>query len=137
MWEGLTVWVGVNKRDMVMVAQMMETIRFGLLEPDFYLRRVLPNIEEMLRKTILGNARPYYNQPRCPQSLLFTFGGWSGSGPVSTISVFDPAAAMWRDLIITLPYNWAYMATAVVGTDIFLCGGHMDTVSAACEQLSV
>jgi hypothetical protein len=33
---------------------------------------------------------------------------------------------MWRDLTITLLYNWAYMATVVVGTDIFLCGGHMD-----------
>ena len=45
---------------------------------------------------------------------------------MSTISVFDPAAAMWRDLTITLPYNWAYMATVVVGTYIFLCGGPMD-----------
>ena len=45
---------------------------------------------------------------------------------MSTISVFDLTAAMWRDLTITLLYNWAYMATAVVGTDIFLCGGHMD-----------
>jgi hypothetical protein len=33
---------------------------------------------------------------------------------------------MWRNLTITLPYNWAYMATMVVGTDIFLCGGPMD-----------
>ena len=40
-WEGLTIWVGDNKRDMVMAAQMMETFRFGLLEPDFYLARVL------------------------------------------------------------------------------------------------
>jgi hypothetical protein len=64
---------------------MMETIRFGLLEPDFYLRRVLPKTEEILRKTNLGT---YSNQPRFPQSLLFTFGGWSGSGPGSTISVF-------------------------------------------------
>ena len=31
-----------------------------------------------------------------------------------------------RDLTITLPYNWAYMSNLVVGTDIFLCGGHMD-----------
>ena len=87
-WEGLMVWVGDSKRDMVEVAQMMETtIRFGLLEPDFDPRRVLPQFEEILRKSNLGNARPYFNQPRCPQSLLFTFGGWSGSGPVSTISV--------------------------------------------------
>ena len=33
--------MGDNKRHMVEVAQMMETIMFGLLEPDFYLRRVL------------------------------------------------------------------------------------------------
>ena len=46
--EGLMAWVGDNKRDMVEVAQMMETIMFGLLEPDFYLRRVLPNIEEII-----------------------------------------------------------------------------------------
>ena len=75
MWKGLMVWVEDNNRDIVEVAQMMETIRFGLLEPDFYLRRVLPKTEEILRKTNLGNARPYSNQPRCPQSLLFTFGG--------------------------------------------------------------
>ena len=54
-----------------------------------------------------------FNQPRYPESRI-------------TISVFDPAAAMWRDLTITLPYNWAYMATVVVGTDIILCEGHMD-----------
>ena len=47
-WEGLMAWVGDNKRDMVEVAQMMETIMFGLLEPDFYLRRVLPNIKEII-----------------------------------------------------------------------------------------
>ena len=40
--------------------------------------------------------------------------------------MFDPDAALWRDLTITLPYNWVYMATVVVGTEIFLCGGHMD-----------
>ena len=27
-----------------------------------------------------------------------------------------------------MPYNWAYMATVVVHTDIFLCGGHMDRI---------
>jgi hypothetical protein len=36
-WEGLMVWVGDNERDMVEVAQMMETVRSGLLEQDFYL----------------------------------------------------------------------------------------------------
>ena len=41
-------------------------------------------------------------------------------------SFFDPAPVMWRDLNITLPYNWSYMATMVAGTDIFLCVGHMD-----------
>ena len=49
MWEGLTVWVGVNKRDMVMVAQMMLTIRFGLLQPDFYLR----NVEEASIESVI------------------------------------------------------------------------------------
>jgi hypothetical protein len=55
MWQFITLvlcrlmaWVGDNKRHMVEVAQMMETIMFGLLEPDFYLRRVLPNIEEII-----------------------------------------------------------------------------------------
>ena len=47
---------------------------------------------------------------------------------MSTISVVDLTATMWRDLTITLLYNWAYMATAVVGTDIFLCGGHMHRI---------
>ena len=42
--EELMAWVGDNKRDMVEVAQMMETLLFGLLEPDFYLRRVLQGI---------------------------------------------------------------------------------------------
>ena len=79
-----------------------------------------------MRKTNLSNKRPYSIQPKCPQSLLFNFSGWSGSGPVSTTSFFDPAPVMWRDLNITLPYNWSYMATIVAGTDIFLCVGHMD-----------
>ena len=35
-------WVGDYKRDMVEVAQMMDRLLFGLLEPDFYLRRVSP-----------------------------------------------------------------------------------------------
>ena len=50
------------------------------------------------------------NKPRYPESRI-------------TISVFDPVAAMCRDLTITLPYHWAYMATVVVETEIFLCGG--------------
>jgi hypothetical protein len=77
------------------------------------MRRVLPKTEEIVRKTNLDNASHYSNQLRCPQSLIFTFLGWSGSGPVSTIT-------------ITLPYNWSYMATVVVGTYIFLCGCPMD-----------
>ena len=56
---------------------------------------------------------------------------------MSTISVFDPAAAMWRDLTITLPYNWAYISTVAVGTDIFLCGGHMDRVCLVWKILSI
>ena len=55
MWQFITLvlcrlmaWVGDNKRDMVEVAQMMETIMFGLLEPDFYLRRVLPKMSSVL-----------------------------------------------------------------------------------------
>ena len=31
-WEGLMVWVGDNKKNMVEMAQIMETSRFGLLE---------------------------------------------------------------------------------------------------------
>jgi hypothetical protein len=27
-----------------------------------------------------------------------------------------------------MPYNWAYMASVVVHTVIFLCGGHMDRI---------
>ena len=42
---------------------------------------------------------------------------------MSTISVIDLTATMWRDLTITLLYNWACMATVVVGTDIFLLSG--------------
>ena len=33
MWEGLMTWVGHNKREMLEVIKMMETLRFGLLEP--------------------------------------------------------------------------------------------------------
>jgi hypothetical protein len=29
---------------------------------------------------------------------------------------------MWRELTITLPYNWMYMATVVVRTEIFCVG---------------
>ena len=125
-WEGLMVWVGKDTRDVVEVAKMMETIRFCLIQPDFLQQRVHPKVEEVLSKVDFNFPGPFPAKPRCPQSLLFVFGGWSGTGPVSTISVFDPAAAMWTDLSISLPYNWAYMATVVVGTDIFLCGGHMD-----------
>ena len=45
-WEGLMVWVRNNNRDMVEVAQIMETIRFRLVEPDFYLRRVFPRLRK-------------------------------------------------------------------------------------------
>ena len=133
-WEGLLVWLG-NKQQMEEVTNMMETVRFGLLEPDFYLRRVIshslflslaPKVETVLSKSRKSKSSHYWTRPRCPQSLLFVFGGWSGDGPISTISVYDPAAAMWRDLTTTLPDNWAYMATVVVGTDVYLCGGHME-----------
>ena len=83
----------------------------GLLQQEYFLRKVKTRLEEIQAKTSLNNLGSYFVRPICPQSLLFTFGGWSGSGPVSTNSVFDPAATLWRDLTITLPYNWAYMAT--------------------------
>ena len=124
------VWVGDKERDVVEIAQMMETVRFRLLQQDFFLRRVKPKIEEIQTKTSLNTVGSYFLKPRCPQSFLSTFGGWSESGHVcewvSAISVFDPAAAKWKDLTITLPFKWAEMDTVVVGTDIFLCGGHTD-----------
>ena len=104
--EELMAWVGDNKRDMVEVAQMMETLLFGLLEPDFYLRRVLQGI---LTWAIEGLTL-------FSQDILSPY-----SSPLVRIriSVFDPAAAMWTALPITLlPYNWFYMATVVAGTDI-------------------
>ena len=32
-WEGLMTWVGHNQREVLEVIKMMETLRFGLLEP--------------------------------------------------------------------------------------------------------
>ena len=94
--EELMAWVGDNKRDMVEVAQMMETIRFELLEPDFYLRRVLQGILTWAIEGLTLSS----------QDILSPY-----SSPL--------AAAMWTALPITLlPYNWAYMATVVAGTDI-------------------
>ena len=99
-------WVGDNKRDMVEVAQMMETLLFGLLEPDFYLRRVLQGI---LTWAIEGLTL-------FSQDLLSPY---SSPFVKIRISVFDPAATMWTALPITLlPYNWAYIATVVAGTNI-------------------
>ena len=54
---------------------------------------------------------------------------------MSTISVFDPTAAKWRDLTTTLPYNWAFMGTVVAGTDVFLCGGTIDGGEVASRML--
>ena len=132
-WEVLLVWLG-DKQELEEVNKLMEkTFRFGLLKPDFYMRRMMshllgPKVEELLRKSRMSKSSQdhYSTKPRCPQSLLFVFGGWSGISPISTISVFDPAAATWRDMTNTLPDNWAYMATVVVGTDMYLCGGHME-----------
>ena len=108
-WEKeLMAGVGDNKRDMVEVAQMMETLLFGLLEPDFLSERS-PRLEGILTWAIEG----------------LTFSSKDILSPYSSplvrirISVFDPAAAMWTALPITLvSYNWFYMATVVAGTDI-------------------
>ena len=103
--EELMACVGDNKRNMVEV-EMMETLLFGLLEPDFYLRGVLQGI---LTWAIEGLTL-------FSQDILTPY-----SSPLVRIriSVFDPDAAMWTALPITLlPYNWFYMATAVTGTDI-------------------
>ena len=99
-------WVGDYKRDMVEVAQMMDRLLFGLLEPDFYLRRVLEGILTWALKGLTFSS----------QDILSP----SSSSLVRIrISVFDPAAAMWTALPNTLlPYNWFYIATVVVGTDI-------------------
>merc|ERR1719369_2751782 len=125
-WEGLMIWLNNNKVDLAEIRQTMKTvIRFGLFKHDFFWGRVRPVLEEVSfnNLTLTGN---WTYQPRCPQSLLFTFGGWSGSSPVSSISVLDPAANKWTDLSVSLPHNWAYMASVVVGIDVFLCGGHME-----------
>ena len=44
---------------------------------------------------------------------------------MSTIPVFNMKGPGYHP---ALPYNWAYMATEVVRTDIFLCGGYMHRI---------
>ena len=78
----------------------------SILEPDYYLRRVLQGILSWALEGITLSS----------QDILRSY-----SSPLVRIriSVFDPAAAIWTALPITLlPYNWAYMATVVAGTDI-------------------
>eukprot|EP00092_Neocalanus_flemingeri_P015715 GFUD01017009.1.p1 GENE.GFUD01017009.1~~GFUD01017009.1.p1 ORF type:complete len:597 (+),score=175.10 GFUD01017009.1:93-1883(+) len=138
-WMGLVRWLGDNQGEVDKLTTIMETIRFGLMDPDFFLRNVHPHpvfhnsglairVEEVLSRVSLGitRTRHIFVRPRCPQSFLFAFGGWSGPGPVDTISVYDPAAATWRDLTTTLPESWAYMRTVVVGAEVFLCGGELE-----------
>ena len=144
MWEGLLVWLG-NKQELEEVNTLMETVRFGLLEPDFYMRRVktnplfqdiAPKVDEVIKYiksslfveniTSLRCNSNYWTRPRFPQALLFIFGGFSSQGPVSTISVYDPAADRWRDLATTLPDKWAFMDTVLLGTDVYMCGGYIE-----------
>ena len=76
-WEGLMTWVGDNQREVVEVIKMMDTVRFGLLEPDFLLERVHPiplfessglasKVEKVLSSPSLIVSH-YFTRPRCPQ----------------------------------------------------------------------
>jgi len=126
-WEGMKVWLNSNDtRTEEEIATVMETLRLGLLEHNFFFNRIQP---------LLDSLFPNFNfrcnasvQPRFPDTFLFTFGGWSGSGPVNTISVFNPSSAKWINLSMSLPSDWAYLDTAVVDTNIFLCGGHFEDI---------
>ena len=52
------------------------------------------------------------------------------------IPFFDPDAAMWRDLTITLTYSWTLMTNVVTGTGI-LCGGpHMNRDEGELDAIS-
>jgi len=122
-WEGLKVWLYNNEKDETEITTLVETIRFGLLEHNFFDVKVRPVLDILVPNF---NSSWYFNcntaEPRYPESLLFTFGGWSESVPLSTISVMDPAANKWTDLKMTLPSNFdtAYFETVMVDTDVFL-----------------
>ena len=127
----MKVWLSKNnEKDEKDITMIMESIRFGLLEHNFFHDKVNPVLESLFPYFTISCNWNIRAEPRCPESLLFTFGGrqlWGGL--MSTISVMDPAAAKWTDLSISLPSGWAYMDTVVVDTDVFLCGGLIENVS--------
>ena len=129
-WEGLKVWLSKNnEKDEKDITMIMESIRFGLLEHNFFHDKVNPVLESLFPYFTISCNWNIRAEPRCPESLLFTFGGrqlWGGL--MSTISVMDPAAAKWTDLSISLLSGWAYMDTVVVDTEVFLCGGNIENV---------
>ena len=53
---------------------MIKTIRFGLLEPDFFLRRVLPKIEEIEMKT--NWTRSNAGHVQLSQGVVITLHFW-------------------------------------------------------------
>jgi len=124
-WEGLKVWLtNNNEKDMVDITSILETIRFGLLENNFVYDQVRPALESLFPSFSFSFIWKTSALPRFPESLLFSFGGRSDTGRLSTISVMDPAAAKWTDLSISLPSNMEYEAL-VVNTDIFLMGSDL------------
>jgi len=132
-WEGLKVWLCNNDdKDEEDIITILETIRFGLLENNFYSDKVRPVLERFFPSFSCSFSFSFNlnlntsAEPRFPESLILTFGGWSGSGPVSTISIMDPSSAKWTDLSTSLPCSWAYLDTVVVDTEVFLCGGHVE-----------
>lgn len=145
-WEAILRWIehDPDKRKRHIVA-LMQTIRLGLLDTQFFLERVkdhpfVTGCEES-RPLIIETLKFLYDlemithrdgevptpeiaRPRVPHEVLFAIGGWSGGSPTSYIETYDTRADRWVKVEEVDPTGpRAYHGTAVIEYSIYVIGG--------------
>ena len=114
------------------LTDLMKCVRFDILEEDFWINEVYLTVE--FDRYFKENFPLDFHSPalvkklycsgmnqRSPNNLVFNFGGFS-TGPISSISVFDPRRG-FIDLPVSLPFTLAYSGAVVDQSNIFVVGG--------------
>ena len=59
-------------------------------------------------------------------NMLYVFGGYNNSCPLSSIERYDPSAEVWTIVKTLMPIPLAFTGSISVGTDVFIFGGEFN-----------
>lgn len=121
-WELVLKWIDHDSHNRKKyTAQLMKSVRLGLLDTQFFLENVKDHpyvagneecrpaiIEtlkflfdlEMITQKDMEITTPEIARPRVPHEILFAIGGWSGGNATDFIETYDTRADRWVKVMI-------------------------------------